>query len=138
MACQNTLLLLTEVLHRHYGEPAVILIDEYDEPIHSGYLSGYADQVLGFYRNFLTQGLKDNPHLFLAVLTGILRVARESVFSGLNNLGVFSLLRAEFRTCFGFTEAEVVKLLAPLQQPELLKSIRCLVQRLHLRRPDGL
>lgn len=123
-AYQDSLLNLTRYLHREQGVPAIILIDEYDEPIHSGYLSGYADQVLGFYRNFLTQALKDNPHLFLAVLTGILRVARESIFSGLNNLGVFSLLRPEFRTCFGFTEAEVIKLLAPLQQPELLQSIR--------------
>ena len=68
----------------------VILIDEYDSPIHAGFSAGYYDSIVGFFRNFLSGGLKDNPHLWKGVLTGILRIAKESIFSGLNNLSVFS------------------------------------------------
>ena len=102
---------LSAYLHRAHGEKVVLLIDEYDAPIHAGHAHGYAHQVLDFFRLFLTQGLKSNPHLFKAVLTGILRVAKESVFSGLNNLAVYSVLRPDFATCFGFTEPEVTALL---------------------------
>ncbi|KYF56747.1 hypothetical protein BE08_04405 [Sorangium cellulosum] len=102
----RALLDLSSHLHRLHGERVVMLIDEYDEPIHAGYLHGYAPRVLDFVRTFLTEGLKGNPHLHKAVLTGILRVARESIFSGLNNVVVYSLLRSDFSTCFGFTEAE--------------------------------
>lgn len=92
---------LSAYLHRVHGQQVVLLIDEYDEPIHSGFAHGYAPAILDFFRAFLTEGLKGNAHLFKAVLTGILRVARESVFSGLNNLAVYSLLASEFSTCFG-------------------------------------
>jgi Predicted AAA-ATPase/PD-(D/E)XK nuclease superfamily len=102
---------LSEYLHRHHGERVVILIDEYDQPIHAGYTGGYVREMLDFFRAFLGSGLKGNPHLFKAVLTGILRVARESIFSGLNNLRVYSLLHPKFATAFGFTEAEVAALL---------------------------
>jgi hypothetical protein len=108
----RALLDLSAYLHRHHGEKVVILLDEYDEPIHAGYVHGYAPRILETMRAFLGAGLKSNVHLFKAVVTGILRVARESLFSGLNNLGVYSLLRSEFNTCFGFTEAEVSALLA--------------------------
>src|SRR4029079_13178036 len=89
-----------------------ILIDEYDAPIHAGFVHGYAREVLEFFRSFLAGGLKDNPHLERGVVTGILRVARESIFSGLNNLGVYTLLQRAFSTCFGFTEPEVEGLMA--------------------------
>lgn len=102
---------LSEHLHRHHGERVVILIDEYDAPIHAGYTGGYVREMLEFFRAFLGGGLKSNPHLFKAVLTGILRVARESIFSGLNNLRVFSLLHPRFATAFGFTGPEVEALL---------------------------
>jgi Predicted AAA-ATPase/PD-(D/E)XK nuclease superfamily len=108
----RALLDLSEYLRRHHGERVVILIDEYDQPIHAGYMHGYARQMIEFFRAFLTAGLKSNPHLFKAVLTGILRVARESIFSGLNNMAVYSLLKPAFSTAFGFTEAEVTDLLA--------------------------
>jgi hypothetical protein len=111
---------LSRHLHELHREKVVILIDEYDEPIHAGYVGGYAKEVLEFFRAFLTGGLKGNPHLHKAVLTGILRVARESIFSGLNNLSVYSLLRTEFSTCFGFTEPEVLALLEAAGCPELL------------------
>jgi hypothetical protein len=99
-------------LNRYYGERAVILIDEYDAPIHAGFNHGYYDEVINFTRNFLCGGLKDtDQYLEKSVLTGIMRVARESIFSGLNNPGVYTLLAEEFDDKFGFTEEEVETLL---------------------------
>ncbi|HSN99432.1 MAG TPA: AAA family ATPase [Candidatus Nanopelagicales bacterium] len=121
---ERALLDLSGYLRRRHGEPVVILIDEYEEPIHAGYLNGYAREIIDFYGPFLTEGLKGNPHLFKAVLTGILRVARESIFSGLNNLRVYSLLRPEFSTCFGFTEAEVTGLLEKAGRQDRLDLVR--------------
>lgn len=103
---------LSELLYRYHHEAVVILIDEYDTPIHSGYGHGYYEDIISFMRHFLSGGLKDNACLFKGVLTGILRVAKESIFSGLNNLGVYTLLDKDFSTVFGFTEAEVKALLA--------------------------
>jgi hypothetical protein len=122
--CADALLDLSAYLHRVHGERVVILIDEYDAPIHAGVAGGFARQVLDFFRLFLTQGLKGNPHLFKAVLTGILRIAKESVFSGLDNLAVYTLLRPEFSTCFGFTEPEVTALLAKAGREALLPAVR--------------
>ncbi|NJK31945.1 MAG: AAA family ATPase [Deltaproteobacteria bacterium] len=102
---------LSTYLHRATGERVVILIDEYDAPIHAGYINGYGREELDFFRTFLTLGLKDNRHLKRGVITGILRIARESIFSGLNNIAVYTLLDATFNTAFGFTEAEVERLL---------------------------
>jgi hypothetical protein len=101
---------LSGYLHRHHGEKVVILIDEYDTPIHAGFSAGYYDRVIQFFRAFLSGGLKDNPHLWKGVLTGILRIAKESIFSGLNNLVVYSVLRPAFATSFGFTPDEVARL----------------------------
>jgi hypothetical protein len=98
---------LSGILHRHHGERVVLLVDEYDTPIHAGYAHGYYDEAVEFFRNLLSGGLKDNSHLYKGVLTGILRVAKESIFSGLNNLDVFSLLRSEHAESFGFAESEV-------------------------------
>jgi hypothetical protein len=111
VALATSLSFLSEILHRHHGERVVLLIDEYDTPIHAGYVHGYYDGAIEFFRNFLSGGLKDNSHLFKGVLTGILRVAKESIFSGLNNLSVFSLLHPAFGSAFGFTEPEVADLL---------------------------
>jgi hypothetical protein len=116
--------LLSRLLAKHHGERVVILLDEYDSPIHAGYTNKYYDDVIAFFRDFLSGGLKDNAHLFKGVLTGILRVARESLFSGLNNVEVYSILRAQFATAFGFTEAEVRGLLAAAGQSESLDGIR--------------
>jgi hypothetical protein len=79
-------------------------------PFHTGFSAGYYDAIVGFFRNFLSGGLKDNPHLWKSVLTGILRIAKESISSGLNNLSVFSMLRPSFSTSFGFTPDEVASL----------------------------
>jgi len=98
---------LSRMLNKHYGRSAVIIIDEYDTPIQQGYAAGYYDQIVGFMRNLLSGGLKDNPNLAYGFLTGILRVAKESIFSGLNNLIVHSIMDDKYSTYFGFTAEEV-------------------------------
>ncbi|MEZ4301064.1 MAG: AAA family ATPase, partial [Polyangiaceae bacterium] len=121
---RRALLDLSGYLHAHHGEKVVILVDEYDEPLHAEHFHGYAAEILAFMRVFLGDGLKSNPHLFRAVITGILRVAKENLFSGLNNPGVYTLLSKPFNTCFGFTEAEVAALLSRNGQSALLPTVR--------------
>ncbi|MEE4356853.1 MAG: AAA family ATPase [Desulfococcaceae bacterium] len=108
---ENALKYLSEYLSSEYGENAVILIDEYDTPVHAAWENGYYGEIISFMRNFLGGGLKDNSHLFKGVITGILRIAKESVFSDLNNLRVYSILDRQFAASFGFTEEEVKTLL---------------------------
>ncbi len=99
-------------LNRHYGKRAVILIDEYDAPVHAGFTYDYYEDIINFMRNFLCGGLKDtDQYLEKSVLTGIMRIAKESIFSGLNNPGVYTLLSKAFEDKFGFTEKEVEHLL---------------------------
>jgi predicted AAA-ATPase/PD-(D/E)XK nuclease superfamily protein len=121
---ERALVDLSAHLHRHHGQQVILLIDEYDAPIHAGYIHGYTREILAFFRAFLTGGLKDNAHLFKAVLTGILRIAKESIFSGLNNIAVYSLLASQFNTCFGFTEPEVERLLDKAGCRDLLPTVR--------------
>ena len=102
---------LSKYLYEYHGEKVIILIDEYDTPIQYSYFSGIYDETIGFMRNFLSNTLKDNIYLEKAMLTGILRVARESIFSGLNNLEVYSVLREEYSKQFGFTDMEIEKIL---------------------------
>ena len=108
----SCLLELSGFLARHHGERVFVLIDEYDTPIHAAATSDDERKIVDFFRGFLSAGLKDNPHLRKGLLTGILRIAKESLFSGLNNLAVYSLLRSECSTCFGFTGDEVRDLAA--------------------------
>ncbi len=115
---------LSRYLHRYHGEKVVILIDEYDAPIHGGYANGYAPQIIDFFQAFFSTGLKGNPHVFRGALTGILRIARESIFSDLNNLRVYSLLSPSFNTSFGFTEAEVVDVLNSAGLQDQLLEVR--------------
>ncbi len=115
---------LSEYLFKYHNQKIVILIDEYDTPIHAAYENGYYDDMTGFFRNFLSSGLKDNKYLFKGVLTGILRVARESIFSSLNNIGVYSSLRAEFSDSFGFLEKEVKKILEDFELTEKFEDIK--------------
>lgn len=98
---------LSRMLHAHYEMETVIIIDEYDTPIQQGHIQGYYDKMIGFMRALFSGGLKDNPHLSYGFLTGILRVAKESIFSGLNNLKINSVLDQRYSEYFGFTEAEV-------------------------------
>ena len=84
------------------------MIDEYDSPVHAGFTHGYYDEIINFMRNFLCGGLKDtDQYLEKSILTGIMRIAKESIFSGLNNPGVYTLLSKEFDDKFGFTEREL-------------------------------
>jgi hypothetical protein len=114
-AYEDSLEQLCDYLARHHQQKAILLIDEYDTPIQAGYVNGYYAEVVGFMRNFLSGGLKDNPHLEKGVLTGIIRVAKESIFSGLNNLGVFTVLSHRFADKFGLTEFEVEQMLKDYQ-----------------------
>ena len=98
---------LSRMLHLHYKKAPVIIIDEYDTPIQEGYLNGYYAQAVEFIRNFFSAALKDNTHMSLSILTGILRIAKESIFSGLNNIRVYSVLDRKFSSYFGFTSDEV-------------------------------
>ena len=107
----GTLGKLTQILDRYCGKAPIIMIDEYDTPIQQGHMYGFYNEVIGFMRNFLSGGLKDNKHMTMAFLTGILRVAKESIFSGLNNLMVNSVIDNNYSSYFGFTEPEVKKLL---------------------------
>jgi hypothetical protein len=115
---------LSHHLERYHKERVMILVDEYDAPLHEAYFHGYLDKATGFFGKFFSAGLKDNPHLFKGVLTGVLRIARESLFSELNNLSVYSILRPEFSTHFGFTEDEVEDLCWRLGAPELMSGLR--------------
>jgi len=102
---------LAEMLSKHYGKKTIVLIDEYDVPIQQAYLKKYYDPLISFMRNFMTAALKDNKYLEKAVLTGVMRVARESLFSGLNNLSVWTILDEPYCQYFGFRETEVEELL---------------------------
>jgi hypothetical protein len=108
---EDSLKWLIRWLKRTTGRRVIILLDEYDTPVHAGQEYGYYEDIVPFLRNLLSGALKDNSDLEKGVLTGILRIAKESIFSGLNNLEVLSLLRPEFQDCFGFTEAEVEQLI---------------------------
>lgn len=110
--CQIGLQLLSLLLHKHYDKECVIIIDEYDTPIQQGYLCDFYNEIVNFMRNFFSGGLKDNPHLAFGFLTGILRVAKESIFSGMNNLKTNSILDDNYSSYFGFTNEEIKEMLA--------------------------
>ena len=102
-----SLQVLCRMLHAHHKIKPIIIIDEYDTPVQEGYMNKYYDDAIDFIRSFFSAALKDNSHLMMSVLTGILRIAKESIFSGLNNVRVFSVLDNKFSNYFGFTEHEV-------------------------------
>lgn len=102
---------LSKMLAEHYGKAPVIIIDEYDTPIQEGYAKDFYDEIIGFMRNFFSGAFKDNKNLSYGFLTGILRIAQESIFSGLNNLTVNSVMDEEYESYFGFTYSEVNEML---------------------------
>lgn len=103
----GALLNLSQMLHKHHKIAPIIIIDEYDIPIQQGYMKHYYDKVILFMRNLFSGGFKDNKHLSYGFLTGILRVAKESIFSGLNNLMINSVLDNKYSSYFGFTSDEI-------------------------------
>ncbi|MCI7130711.1 MAG: ATP-binding protein [Lachnospiraceae bacterium] len=98
---------LSDFLYRYYGKKAIILLDEYDTPMQEAYVDGYWDELVGFTRNLFNSTFKTNPYLERAVMTGITRVSKESIFSDLNNLKVVTTTSDAYATAFGFTEQEV-------------------------------
>ena len=104
---KNSLLMLTKYLYEYYGQKVIVLIDEYDHPIIDSYVKGYYDDAIDFFKSFYSTVLKDNNYLEMGIMTGILRVAKENIFSGLNNLEVHTILDDEFTEYFGIMEDEV-------------------------------
>lgn len=108
----NALNLLVSLLSAHYEEPAIVLLDEYDSPVHVAFDRGYYQRMIDFIRVFMDRVFKDNPLVLRGVITGILRISKESLFSGLNNIDVNNLLTVTMSTSFGFTQEETDQLLA--------------------------
>ena len=112
---ESALQTLSELLYRHYGQKVIILIDEYDVPLDKAYQNGYYREMVSMIRSLFGEALKTNEFLQFAVLTGCLRVSKESIFTGLNNFKIFSITDARFDEQFGFTEDEVEKMLKDYQ-----------------------
>lgn len=102
---------LSMLLKKHYGRETIILIDEYDVPLDKAFQGGYYDRMVSLIRSIFGNALKTNPNLYFAVLTGCMRISKESIFTGLNNLNVLSITNARFDEYFGFTDEEVMELL---------------------------
>ncbi len=108
---EESLSLLSKLLSQRYNQSVVILIDEYDTPIHASYLHGYYNEFIEFIRNLLSGAFKDNDFLYRGVITGILRVSRESIFSGLNNIATYTISDTRYSNRFGFTIDETKQIL---------------------------
>ena len=109
---KNSLKFLSNCLEKHYSKKVIILIDEYDVPLEKSHFEGYYPEMVKFIRGFFSSALKTNKSLHFAVITGCLRVSKESIFTGLNNLNIVSIISDSFGEYFGFTEIEVNKMLA--------------------------
>lgn len=120
---QMSLLKLSSFLAACYGTNPVILLDEYDAPIQHAYEHGFYDSAISYFKVWLNNGLKTNPSLDFAVLTGVLRIAKESIFSGLNNLEVSTVTGSSYADVFGFTEEEVAKMAEDLGRRDKLSEI---------------
>ena len=115
---------LTELLEKHYGRKVIVLIDEYDVPLAKANENGYYDEMVLLIRNLFENALKTNSSLKFAVLTGCLRIAKESIFTGLNNLKVYSITDKSFDETFGFTDAEVKELLRYYGQEKYYETVK--------------
>lgn len=109
---ENSLLILSRLLHKHYGKRTIIMIDEYDVPLDKAYQAGYYDAMVKFIKSLFGQALKTNSSLYFAVLTGCLRISKETIFMGLNNFKVYTVKEVRYKEYFGFTDMEVRKMLA--------------------------
>ena len=123
MLC-SSLRVFSELLQKHHGRKVVLLIDEYDVPLAKAFEQGYYDQMIVLIRNMFEQGLKTNGNLFMAVLTGCMRVSKESIFTGLNNLRVLSIADVRFDEYFGFTDKEVREMLAYYDKSLYYETVR--------------
>ena len=107
----DSLEFLSYCLRKFHHKKVIVLIDEYDVPLENAYFEGFYEEMTAFIRSLFESVLKTNPFLEFAVITGCLRISKESIFTGLNNLDVYSVLNPDFADCFGFTEAEVKEIL---------------------------
>lgn len=121
---KTALAMLLRMLEAHYGKKPILLLDEYDVPIQSAWEHDFYGEAIDFFRTFLTMALKTNPSLDFAVLTGVLRISKESIFSDLNNLSVDSVLQMKYPTAFGFTPEEVQKLANDLGHADKMPELR--------------
>lgn len=120
----TSLQILTKILEKHYGTKTMVLIDEYDVPLDKAFQNGYYEQMVLLIRNLFSNVLKSNDSLYFAVLTGCLRISKESIFTGLNNLKIFSITNVRFDEYFGFTDQEVKELLEYYGLSEHFSSIK--------------
>ena len=121
---KNSVKELSKYLNRYYDKPVILLIDEYDVPIQNAYVEGYYEEAITFFKTFYGTTFKDNPYLEKTVLTGVSRVAKESIFSGANNFKVFTILDDEFSSDFGITEEEMEKVIKDFKVEEDRKEIK--------------
>ena len=123
-AFMGSLLTLSRLLTKHHGMKTVILIDEYDVPLAKAFEHGYYEQMVSLIRGFLGNALKTNDNLQFAVLTGCMRISKESIFTGLNNFKIYSITDKRFHTAFGFTDTEVRELLHYYGQDEHYETVK--------------
>lgn len=120
----TALWILSSILKDYYGKKVIILIDEYDVPLDKAFENNYYNEMIILLRNMLEQSLKTNDNLYMAVLTGCLRIARESIFTGLNNFNIFSITDQYFDEYFGFTDKEVKEILQYYKVPEAFEQTK--------------
>ena len=124
MELLNSVKILSKLLYNHYGKPVMLFIDEYDVPIQTAYVKQYYDKAIEFLKTFYGTTFKDNPYLEKTVLTGVSRVAKESIFSGANNFKVFTVLDNEFADDFGITSEEMEKVIKDFKVEDEKEEIR--------------
>lgn len=132
----SSLQLLSQLLYKHYGKKAVILIDEYDVPLDKAFQNGYYNEMVSLIRGLFGQALKTNEFLQFAVLTGCLRISKESIFTGLNNFKVMSITDSRFDEQFGFTDEEVKKLLSDYDMDSHFDEVKEWYDGYHFGRAD--
>lgn len=132
----SSLQLLSQLLYKHYGKKVVILIDEYDVPLDKAFQNGYYNEMVSLIRGLLGQALKTNEFLQFAVLTGCLRISKESIFTGLNNFKVMSITDSRFDEQFGFTDEEVKKLLSDYDMDSHFDEVKEWYDGYHFGRAD--
>lgn len=133
---QAALVTLMRMLHAHYGKQVILLIDEYDVPLDKAHEGGYYDQMVAFLRGFFGEAFKTNPDLYFAVVTGCLRISKESIFTGVNNLKVDTITDTRYEEYFGFTEGDVRTLLADYGMDYALENMRAWYDGYHFGNTD--
>ena len=120
---ESAIHILSEMLYKYYNKKVIILIDEYDVPIQQGYLKGFYDDIVGLIRSVFSSSLKGNDYVEMSILTGVLRVSKESLFSDVNNIKVYSIVDSDYNEYFGFTEEET-KVLLDYYDLELTREVK--------------